>query len=216
MTPDIPKTIDTYFSKYPKRVYPKGQLIIFGNQDPDSVFYITKGKVREYDISYRGDEIVVNIFKPPAFFPMAWAINRNHNQFFYKTEEETEVHIVPPEDAVAFLKDNPDALFDLLSRLYRGVDAVLGRMVHLMSGTAKSRLLYEIITECRRFGKEQTKGCYVLETHETDLAARSGLSRETISREMKSLKDKGYLVVDTHGILVKDLLSLEKLAGSEA
>lgn len=169
--------------------------------------------MRKYDVSYRGDEVVVNVFKPPAFFPMSWAINRTPNKYFYKTETITELHIVPADDAVAFLKANPDVMFDLLSRIYRGMDGLLGRVVHLMSGSAKSRLLYELIIECRRFGKKNSDGSYLLETSEVDLAARSGLSRETVSREMNKIKKDGLVSIGKKGIGIKDLAALEKKIG---
>lgn len=211
METDVYAKVGEFFKRYPLRTYPKGQILIFGGQAPESVYYIVAGKVRVYDISYRGDEVIVNIFKPPAFFPMAWALNKGHNQFFYKTETETSAHVIPPEDAVTFLRDNPDVTLDLLARLYRGVDSVLSRVVHLMSGTAKSRLIYELVIECRRFGVKQNKDRYSLLTHEGDLAARSGLSRETISREMKTLKKQNLISVDVHGITVNDLPKLEKI-----
>jgi hypothetical protein len=73
--------------------------------------------VCKYDVSYRGEEVVVNIFKDRAFFPMSWPINKSKNSYFYKTETETELHIVPAEDALQFIKENPDVMLDLLSRL---------------------------------------------------------------------------------------------------
>jgi CRP-like cAMP-binding protein len=216
MSEEISVKIDKFFSKYPKRSYPKGQLIIFGNENPEHIYYIAKGKVRSYDISYRGDEVIVNIFHPPAFFPMSWAINKTDNKYFYKTESESVLHTVPAEDALEFLKANPDVMLDLLSRLYKGIDGLLGRIVHLMSGTAKSRLVYELIIECRRFGKPiDKKDQYLLEVKESDLAARSGLSRETISREMKSLKSEKLVSFTKEGLVVEDLPSLESKLGTE-
>lgn len=209
------KKVDEFFSQYPFRSYPKNQIIIFGGENPENVFYIAQGKVRKYDISYRGDEVIVNIFKSPAFFPMSSAINKSDNHYFYKTETDAVLHVVPVDDALEFVKSNPDVMLDLLSRLYKGMDGILGRMVHLMSGTAKSRLVYEIIIECRRFGKAQGKGYYLLETNEGDLAARSGLSRETVSREIRFLKENNYITIDGHGILVTGLSSLEKILGTE-
>jgi CRP-like cAMP-binding protein len=167
-------------------------------------------------VSYRGDEVVVNIFKPGAFFPMSWAINNTGNRFFYKTEEETELHLVPVEDALAFLKSNPDVMLDLLSRLYRGMEGVLGRMVQLMSGTAQSRLAYELIIECRRFGEQGQPSNYKLNISETDLAARTGLTRETVSREMQKLKEKGMIDLHSKTLVVNDLETLEQLLGSTA
>ena len=211
---DVTDKIHDFFSKYPKHTYPKGQILVFANEDPEHIFYITKGRVRQYDVSYRGDEIVLNVFKQGAFFPMSWAINRTPNRYFAKTEVETELHVVPPDDAVAFLRDNPDVTYDLLSRVYRGTDGLLGRVVHLMSGTARSRLIYELIIECRRIREKQTAGKCLLDLTEVDLAARSGLSRETVSREMGRMKKEGWVDVVGKKIRVLDCQQLKQALGT--
>jgi len=215
MEDDVQQKIDQFFSQYPQRSYPEDQIIIFAEENPDKVFHIVSGKVAQYDISYRGDEVIINLFKSPAFFPMANAINHIDNHFFFKTETETVVQVAPPKDVVQFLRDNPDVMLDLLSRVYKGLDGVLGRMVHLMSGTARSRLIYELIIECRRFGHPEKGTGYILDTHETHLAARSGLSRETVSREMKRLKEQSIIAINPSGIHVVDLPRLESLLGLE-
>lgn len=213
MKNDMQKKLDDFFTKYPKRSYPKGQILVFAGESPQEIFYITKGRVRKYDVSYRGDEVIVNIFKPPAFFPMSWAINNAENAYFYKAEIDSEVHLVPGKDALNFIKENPDVMLDLLSRLYRGMEGLLGRVVHLMSGTARSRLLYELIIESRRFGEKQKDGGYLLKCNESDLAARSGLSRETISREIKTFKELRLINLTAKGIHISNLLELEKKLG---
>lgn len=211
---EVEQKVREYFSQFPHRSYPKGQILVFADENPDHIFYLVTGKVRKYDVSYRGDELVVNVFKPGAFFPMSWAINRTGNKFFYKTEEETELHVVPADKALEFLQANPDVMLDLLSRLYRGMEGVLGRLVHLMSGTARSRLLYELIIECRRFGKADANGVYRLAVSEVDLAAHAGLSRETVSREIQKLKDVGLISLDGKTLQVHDTAALERLLGS--
>ena len=215
MNSDVPQKIEEYFSLFPKRSYPKGQILVFADENPAHIFYITKGRVRKYDVSYRGDEVIVNIFKPPAFFPMSWAINKTPNKYFYKAETVTDLHVVPADKAVQFLKDNPDVMLDLLSRIYKGMDGLLGRVVHLMSGSANSRLLYELIIECRRFGTLNPDNSYRLEVNEVGLAARSGLSRETVSREIHKLKDEDLVSVTAQGITVVNLKGLEKKIGME-
>jgi CRP-like cAMP-binding protein len=215
MAVDVRSKVQDYFSQFPHRSYPKGQILVFAEESPEHIYYLTEGKVRQYDVSYRGDEVIVNIFKPGAFFSMSWAINRTDNKFFYKTEEPSELHVVPIDTALEFLKANPDVMLDLLSRLYKGMDGVLGRLVHLMSGTAQSRLAYELIIECRRFGGQGVGEVYKLAINEVDLAARSGLTRETVSREMQKLKEKG--LVELHGktLEVKDLATLERQLGAD-
>jgi CRP-like cAMP-binding protein len=75
--------------------------------------------------------------------------------------------------------------------------------------------MYELLVECRRFGKQQAQGSYLLRTNESDLAARSGLSRETVSREMQKLKESGWVVLTNKGIEIADVAQLEKSLGEE-
>lgn len=215
MPSDVAQKIKQQFSKYPLRTYAKGQILIFAEEDPEHVFYLVKGNVLKYDVSYRGHEVIVTIFKPNAFFPMSYALNRTPNKYFYKTETDTVLHVVPIDDALAFVKENPDVLIDLLSRLYEGVDGILGRIVHLMSGTAQSRLMYELIIECHRFSKDNGTGSYILSSSEVDIAARSGLSRETVNREMHKLKESGFVTISNEGILVTDISAMQKRLGLE-
>ncbi len=213
MSPSVLKRVEAFFSDYPKRSYPKNHIIVFANEEPEHVYFLVRGSVRMYDISYRGDEVIVNMFKPPSFFPVSWAINRNHNQFFYSTDEESEVYVAPVDETVAFLKSDPDVMFDLLGRVYRGIDGVLGRMVQLMSGSAKSRVLYELIIECRRSQLSPENGKYTLNINEGGLAARTGLTRETVSREIHKLKEKKLMGIGPKGIIIKDIGAMERMLG---
>jgi CRP-like cAMP-binding protein len=215
MTNDIAKKVERKFAGYPTRTYQKGQILVHAGDDPQYIYYIEEGKIRQYDISYRGDEIVVNVFKPGAFFPMLWAITETPNKYFFSAEEDTRMRIAPAQEIVEFLKDNGDVTFDLLTRVYTGVEGLLGRMVHLMSGSARSRLMYELVIECRRFGKQAHDGSWLLDITEADLAARAGLSRETVSRELQKVRKGGILQVGYGGIRIVDLPALETKLGTE-
>lgn len=203
--------IDRHFRTYPKRSYEKGQILIYAGEEPKGIFYVTKGRVSQYDVSYRGDELVVNSFKHPAFFPMSWAITKTPNRYFYKTETSTDVHVVPVRDALEFITSDKDLLLDLLQRLYKGTDGLLGRMVQLMAGSAQDRVLYELLVEAYRFGVKQPDGSVLLQVTETDLAAHAGLSRETVSRVIHKLKEMGHLRSDGRSIVVNELPPIEAM-----
>lgn len=204
MKPDIAAKIDQFFSAFKLMRYQKGQILVHAEEDPKYVYHLVKGKVKEYDITYRGDEVILNLFQPPAFFPMSYAINRTPNAFFFEADTEVELHQAPIEDTVEFLKSNPDVMYDLLARVYRGTDGLLGRMAQLMSSGARSRVLYELLIECRRFGTKDGDG-YVVAVSENDLGARAGLTRETVNREMHKLKSDGLVSVTPMAIRVPDI-----------
>ena len=214
MDESVANKINEFFSQYRSRQYVKGQILILNGDEPDYIYHLVKGNVKQYDVTYRGDEIILNIFKPPAFFPMSVVINQTSNPYIYEAETDIELHQAPAQDVVAFLKANPDVVYDLLSRVYRGIDGMLGRLTFLMAGNAKSRLVYELIVEARRFG-EQDGNSYFLTITEKDLGARAGLSRETVSREIGKLKREKLVESKSKGLLITDMPALEKKLGQE-
>jgi CRP/FNR family transcriptional regulator len=208
----IADKIETFFSQYSLQKYPKGQLLILNGSPTSHVFHLEAGIVKQYDVSYRGDQIILNLFKPPAFFPMSLAINGGASLYAYEAKTALEVRQAPVEDVLAFVKENPDVLFDLLSRVYHGVDGLLARVTHLMSSSARERLLFELLIEARRFGKALSEFSYELTISEKELGARAGLSRETISREMSKLTKDGTVTINKHQIIIPDILAVvEKL-----
>lgn len=210
MDEQISKKLKVFFTRYKKQTYKKGEILVRADDDPAGVFYLTDGYVRMYLITGKGDEIVLNIFKPISFFPMSWAINNTKNIYYYEALTEVTLWRAPKEDTIAFLKKNPDVLYDLVSRLYRGVDGILTRMAYLMSGNAHTRLITELLIAGKRFGKPNDKNEVTLTVSEKDLAAQAGMTRETVSREMKVLKDKGLVTLHKTILTIKDIQSLEE------
>lgn len=206
----IANAVETFFSQYRVRKYAKGQVLILNGDDTDFVYHLVSGRVKQYDITYRGDEVILNVFKPPAFFPMSLAINKTPNPYTYQAETDLELHQAPAAEVVKFLRDNPDVTFDLLSRVYQGMDGILGRMAHLMTSSAKGRLMFEVLIAARRFGVKHDNNQISLDMNETDLAARAGLTRETVSREMKKLENDGYVTLKSGLLTLKNIEAFEE------
>jgi len=209
MHPDVAQKLEVFFSQYRLRRYSAGQVLILNGDKSEFIYYILRGKVKQYDVTYRGDEIILHVFQPPAFFPMSQAINKSVNSFIYEAETDIEIRQAPSDDVIQFIHDNPDVMYDLLSRLYKGMDAILGRTVQLMSGSAKTRLIYELLEDARRFGKTQKDGTLLLKINEKELGARAGLSRETVSRELHKIKGENILL-QNKSIVIQDLDALKK------
>lgn len=203
MDTKIAEKIDKFFTQFKYQEYRKGEILIRADDDPSGIFYLKEGIVKEYAISKKGEELVVNLFKPVAFFPMSWAVNNTPNQYFFESMTELSLWRAPKENVIEFIKANPDVLYNLVSRVYKGVDGVLTRMTYLMSGSAYARLITELIIYAKRFGLAGR-------ISEKDLAAQSGITRETVSREMKILKDKGFITFSRGTLNIKNFQKLEK------
>lgn len=210
MAEDVTQRVNKFFSAYRRIPFSKGQLLLLPGDISDSVYYLQSGKVSVYDVSYKGDEIVLYTFMPCSYFPMASVINTAVNRFFYKADVDSIVRKAPSAKFKQFIASDPDMGFHLLSRAYERFDFILERMLHLISSTARNRLIFELIAEYTSFGVKDDDSGYI-ETHESEIAARAGLSRETVSREMRYLKDANLVRVGSHKIYILDYLRLERL-----
>lgn len=205
------RKVEQFFARYQERTFPKGQVLIHAGDDIGMIFYLASGKVRQYDISYRGDNIIVNIYKPGAFFPMLPALTGLPNKYFFEAETGIKVRPVPYGEVLKFLDANPDVAMDLLKRIYIGMDGLLGRMVQLMAGSALDRLVYELLVEARRFDEKTAGDVITIRLTQADLAARAGLSRETVSREIQKIKQLGLIKPGRSGLEIKSLEQLSRL-----
>lgn len=206
MDEQILNKINEFFSRFKHQSYKKGEILIRADDDPAGIFYLKEGFVRQYAISHKGEEVVLNIFKPPAFFPMSWAINNTPNNYFYEAMTNLDIWRAPRDEVIKFIRSNPDVLYDLMSRVYKGTEGMLARMTYLMAGSAYERLVTELLIYGKRFGKGESR--VELSISEKDLAALTGLTRETISREIKTLKDKGLITHTVHSFVIEDLQKL--------
>jgi len=207
----IARKTETFFAQFTHSTYKKGEILIRADDDPGGIFYLVSGNVRKYAISQKGDELVVNIFKPISFFPMSWAINSEHNEYFYDALTPVECYRAPKEKVVEFIKNNPDVLYDLMSRVYKGTDGLIRRMTYLMAGNAYARLITELIIHAKRFGSTSTDSMtYEILISEKELASQIGMTRETVSREMKLLKDKGLITFTKNLLTITNMEKLEK------
>jgi CRP/FNR family transcriptional regulator len=201
---EIHKKIDAFFSPYREIKYHKNQLLLFPGEISDRVFYLVSGRVSIYEVSYKGDEIVVFTFVSQSYFPMATVINGSPSRFFYKADTEAKIRTAPSADFNDFIRHNDDLGYYLLSRAYGRFEHTLEKMIHLISGSARERLMFELAIEYKSFGVGDSNKGYI-EASEASIASRAGLSRETVSREMKYLKQKGIVELKDHRIYLMDI-----------
>lgn len=210
MEPAIQKKLNIFFSQHKQQKFKKGEILIRADSQPSGILYLTKGTVKQYAISAQGVEQILTIYKPFSFFPMTWAINNSINTHYFEALSEVTVWNAPKDAVVTFIKKEPEILYDLLSRLYRGMGTLLSRIEYFMTGSAYQKVVFTILNTAARFGERhsETDGVILHTTHK-EIAAFSGLTKETISRESRKLQKQGLIENKNHVILIKNMQKLE-------
>lgn len=206
----LEEKLDSFFFNFKKSHYKKGEIIIQANEIPQYIYYLKNGTVRQYIISEKGNELVLNIFKPLAFFPMSHALNNKPSIYYFESLNDVTLYRAPKDVVLDFIRKNPDIQFDLLVRLFKGIDGLLSRMAYLMSANAYKRLIAEILLYNKRFSQTELSAKSVtIDINEHELAALTGLTRETVSRELKVLKNKELIVFAKRKLTINDISLLE-------
>src|SRR2546425_11713495 len=123
--------------------------------------------------------------------------------------EDSNLLVIRREDFQVILQQSPGialALLRELSRRLRRVDEKVGSLVLLDVNGRVAQLLLELADEA---GSERITRRL---THHT-IAQMIGSSRETVSRTMRDLVEKGYIAVSRKDITIRDRPSLEGAAG---
>lgn len=210
----ILEKLQDYFSQSEIKAYAKGDILTHAHQEPDGVSFLIDGIVEQYDITPDGNKVTVNVFRPPAFFPMSWALNKTPNTYFYAALTTVHLKRADADKTVAFLTANPNVLLDLLGRVYRGTDALLKRLVLATGGIAANRLIFELLLEAYRFGVDTGDNVKLIKIQHKTLAARCGLARETVSRELHKLERMHLVALTNQGIQFDVSLLEQKLEQS--
>lgn len=209
MKPSTTAAISTFFDDYPLKSYKKGHIFILPGEITEHAYFLLEGKVKVYDVSYRGDEIIITNRLAPSLFPISFIVNTEPTRYIYEASTDVSIRQSPTSDVRRFLDANPKIVLDLLSNIYATLDSVLERMVHYIASNAKSRLVYALITECKEGGIKAGDASYRIDVNEKEIGSRAGLSRETVSREARALKRAKLLEVHHNYMIIQDLTQLE-------
>ncbi|OGG12908.1 hypothetical protein A2773_01720 [Candidatus Gottesmanbacteria bacterium RIFCSPHIGHO2_01_FULL_39_10] len=204
------KEFEIFYKQFKLRSYKKGEILIRSDDDPQGIFCLTKGYVRQYTLSKAGIELTLHILKPISYFPMVWAINGTPNVYNFEALTDVEVGRAPKDKVVNFIKDKPKVIFELMSELLEDYAETLTRVEHLVFSDAYRRVISVLLYIAKHFGDNDGKQIRVGNrfTHQ-DIATLVGVARETASIEMVKLEKKGLLDYSDHLMMFKSIPNLE-------
>lgn len=211
MNIDRTKEFEIFYKQFSTREYKKGENLIRADDNPQGIFCLTKGYVRQYTISKTGIELTLQILKPITYFPLIWAINGAPNIYFYEALTAVEVGRAPKEQVVDFIKDKPSIILELMSKLLGDYAETLSRIEHLVFSDAYRRVISVLLYIAKHFGEEKSKGVFVSHRFtQQDIATLVGIARETASIEMGVLEKKGLIKYIDHSIQFSSITELER------
>lgn len=192
-----------------ERAYPRNSVILFEDDPGDALYVVAQGQVKVVLIGEDGREVILSVLGPGEFFGEMALIDDEPRSAHVIAMEDSSLLVLRREDFQGILRQSPGiglALLRELSRRLRRVDEKVGSLVLLDVNGRVAQLLLDLADE--ESGDRITRRL----THHT-IAQMIGSSRETVSRTMRELVDKGLIQVSRRDILIRDRTGLETAAG---
>jgi CRP/FNR family transcriptional regulator len=209
-----PKTnnIKSAFSNSTREKLAKGTLIYQPEDKIEKIYLLIEGNVRQYVISQSGEEITIHIYKPSSFFPIMMVIGNIPNRFYFEASSQCVVQVLPKQDVLSFLKSNPSVFLDLVQRFVKGTDGLIQRLESTVANKSRQKIVSLLLYLVKSFGEKNGKSSTKINlklSHE-DFASWTGLTRETVSRQVSYLKNKGFISTKKGHFFIKQNLDLKK------
>jgi len=192
-----------------ERAYPRNSVILFEDDPGDALYVVAQGQVKVVLIGEDGREVILSVMGEGEFFGEMALVDDEPRSAHVIAMEDSTLLVLRREDFQGILKQTPGialALLRELSRRLRRVDEKVGSLVLLDVNGRVAQLLLDLADEA---GSERITRRL---THHT-IAQMIGSSRETVSRTMRELVEKGYIEVSRREIVIRDRTALEASAG---
>lgn len=202
-----------FIAKYPEKEFEKDEEIIIPGDNNKFVYYLEEGHVASYALDEEGNEITLNIYKKGNIFPISEVLANRVNDFFFEALEKVKTRKIPSKEFLTYIKNDRELLFQLTQNLSIGLEGFMIRTLYLIRTDARKKVASALVMMARRFGEPVTNDNTITislpQTHE-DIARLAGVSRETVSIEMKKMQDEGLLERNGKTTLVKDFDKLKE------
>ncbi len=163
---------------------------------PRTGYLIKEGVVKTYNLTSEGEEKPISFDIEGELIPVAWMFSKvSYAQYFYEAFTDCDLYCVPRDEYMAFLKQNPDWLFEVFDYFVTRYLNYQMRINALEQSKASSKVLHTIHFFALRFGKDVKANTVKINLPLTqqDLANFMGLTRETTSVELKKLQEQGII-----------------------
>ena len=185
--------------------YPKGTTLFMEGQPSNGVYILCQGKVKLSTCSKDGKIIILHIAEPGEVLGLSAAVSDSIHNATAEVIEPCQVNFVRNEDFLEFLRMNTEACFSALKQLSKDYNIAYLQICSLgLSSSVADKLARLFLGWCKAATDDgddiRLKMSY---THE-EIAEMIGTSRETVTRLLKTFKEKKIISLKGSDLIIHD------------
>ncbi len=174
-----------------RRHYKKGEMILQAGDLFDRLFIVNKGLIKAISTQEDGKEQILHLLGEGDSIGELALLKSEPAIYDLVAASETHVCTIPKSRFDAFLKNNPDLMFSILTAAYERITSLEKLVGAIASNDADIRLKFLIKQLYKQSGGHDD--VLTLSLTREDMASFVGVTRETISRKLSQLAKEDIL-----------------------
>jgi len=178
------------------KTFNKGYMVFEEGEKRDTLYIVLKGRVKVSLYDEDGREYILDIIGKDGFFGELSLFEELSGFANVMTLEQCELLMIRRNDFMRFLRDNKDFAVSMIKELSKRLRAANEKLKRFAFLGVEGRIL-EYLMDIGQKSGVNIKDRIIIENGPTqvEIASACGCSRETVSRMIKSLVEKGRLSV---------------------
>lgn len=189
--------------------YPKGTTLFMEGQPSNGVYILCQGKVKLSTCSKDGKIIILHIAEPGEVLGLSAAVSDAIHNATAEVIEPCQVNFVRNDDFLEFLQKNTEACFSALKQLSKDYNTAYLQICSLgLSNSVADKLARLFLGWCKAASDDGDRVRLKMSYTHEEIAEMIGTSRETVTRLLKTFRDKNLITLKGSDLIIHDKTKL--------
>lgn len=189
------------------RTYKKKDDIYKEGTYPKGIYFVNKGKVKTFQTSESGKELITELHKEGEFFGYISLLKDEKYTNSATALEDSEVYMIPKEDFFSLIYRNAEVSRKFIEILSNNLSENEKQLVKLAYNSVRKRLAEALVKLSDKYKEGAEK--FSMNISREDLANMVGTATETVIRTLSDFKDDKFIEISGGTITI---INYEKLA----
>jgi len=196
-----------------RRVFRRGQRLVFEGDSGGSVMVIESGRVKIVSSTTDGDEMILAVRGAGHVIGDLAVLSSRPTSAAVVAIDEVGVTVLPGRRYLEFLETRPVTMLALIGRLISALRESDAKLLELATADTERRVARRLLDLVDHGTERRGEGLELLTTvSQEELAGMCGASREAVGRVLRQFRDDGLVQTDRRRILITDLEALRDRA----
>jgi CRP/FNR family transcriptional regulator len=195
--------------------YSKGTTLFIQGQPSNGIYMICQGRVKLTTYSRDGKAMILGIAEAGEVLGVSAAVTGSMHEATAVVIDTCQVNFVRKEDFLRMVQQHPDTGVNAIKQLSRNYQTAYTQIRSLgLSNSVGDKLAKLFLEWCRTKSNGGDRICLKIDLTHEEIAEMIGTSRETVTRLLKSFKDRDLIEINGTELLILDRARLEASIGT--